>query len=493
MARFGLCSGAYASQSVDADAQICLNWYPEADESGQGKSAAVLYQRGGLKLFATCPDQPHRRSLEINGRLFCVSGSTLFEISTTGVATARGTVGNDNNPASLATSATQLVIASAGNVYCLTLATNAFVGPITGLTGANQVGFIDGFFIAKIGTSQQFFVSNVGDGSTWDLSSTAIVSVFPGNVVSMITDHRELCLLGERQSVCYYDSGNLFPFDVVPAGFMEQGSGAAFGTSKLDNTYLWWGKDELGGRIAWRANGYTPVRISTHAIENELRGYSTISDAVSFSCQSNGHTFWVTQFPSADKTWVYDVATQQWSQWTYFSNGVNHAFLGISHVYAFSKHLIGDRQSGNLYQMDDSLLDDAGSAISCIRRAPYIAEESQRIQFVSFELEIESGLGPNIPLTDGAGNARDPQIMLRWSDDGGKNWKGNRILNAGQLGKFTKRLRAFGLGSCWGTKGRIFEISKTDAFACRVIDGYVQAIPDMGPTPRLSAKLRSQA
>lgn len=464
-----------------------MNLYPEANGSN-AKSDYSLLSTPGYSLFSTCPDQPHRGSLEINGRVFCVSGSTLFEISALGVATARGTVGNDGNQASLAASSIQVMIASEGQAFCLTLATNTLTGPVAGLTGVTQVGYDDGFFTATIGNSAQIFVSNLLDGTTWNLSNSAIVSVFPGNIVSTILDHRELCLLGNKQSVCYYDSGNVFPFDVVPGGFMEQGSAATFGAIKADNTYFWLGQDDRGGRIIWRAQGYTPSRISTHAIENQLRTYSTVSDCVAWSYQSNGHTFVVFQFPTADKTWVYDVATQLWHQRSFFQNGNHHAFLGISHVYAFSKHLIGDRQSGNLYQMDDSINDYAGNPKVWVRRAPYIASEGVWISFKELEIEMDTGVG----LASGQGS--DPQIMLRWSNTYANTWVTADNRSIGKQGNYQTRVRWSGrLGRCWGTKGRVFEISGSDPVPVKITDGYIQASPDMGPTPRLSAKLRSQA
>lgn len=50
--RFGIVGPSYTSQSVNADAQQTMNWYPEQIESGAGNAPIVLYPTPGLKVFA---------------------------------------------------------------------------------------------------------------------------------------------------------------------------------------------------------------------------------------------------------------------------------------------------------------------------------------------------------------------------------------------------------------------------------------------------------
>src|SRR6185437_9056665 len=121
------------------------------------------------------------------------------------------------------------------------LASNALTGPIATIAGVVQVAYVDGFFLALIGDSAQFFVSDAEDGTTWDPANSAIVSVFADNVVSMGVVGRQVLFSGEKKSVFYYDSGPLsdvdtFNFAVVPGGMSEQGSAATFGITNADNT-----------------------------------------------------------------------------------------------------------------------------------------------------------------------------------------------------------------------------------------------------------------
>src|SRR6266849_4841841 len=165
----------------------------------------ILVQTPGLVSIAAL-DGPSRGQLEYNGRLFVVAGSYLYEIVETAsgfpitvTANNLGQVTNDSLPASLAANETQLLVASGGNVYLLTLATNAFAQvPAANFTLPSgpapviQVAFCDSFFLALLANSQTIQISNVLDGGNWNLNGQIVVSVFPDNVMGMIVDHREV-------------------------------------------------------------------------------------------------------------------------------------------------------------------------------------------------------------------------------------------------------------------------------------------------------------
>lgn len=509
MSRFGFIGGAYQAQAFSADAQICMNLFVEKVESGAGKNDLCLLGTPGLKLFATLADQPNRSNgtwqVQIPNspqRSFAISGGTLFEVFTDGTSIARGNVANDGQPVSMASSNIQLMVASGGQAYCLNFATNVLTGPIATIVGVTQVFYLDGFFLAFIGGTASLFVSTALDGTNWDPAQKAIVSVFGDNIISAAVTQRQFCLLGEKQSVCYYDSGNVFPLDVVPGGFSEQGSAAAFGLAKSDNTLFGIWADERGGGVAFRAQGYTMQRISTHAIEYAWQNYSTIADAVAYSFQDQGHTIVHWYFPTANKSWRYDVATGLWHEVGFWNGNSFDGHRSCSHMFAFGKHLVGDPKSGNIYQMSQptsdgaggwNFCDDFGNTIRRVRRSPYIGQVGIFNFVDSIEFVMDVGLGPSIQLSDGAGNPRDPQAMLRVSKDGGHNWISDRILNLGQIGKFATRVKTNRFGKFQGGSGMIFELSLSDPVPVRITDADLVGTPELQPVKRLPQRLREQA
>lgn len=517
MARFGFVGPTYTSQSMLADCQQCMNWYPETIESGQGKSQMALYPTPGLRLVATIAGKV-RGCLGVTsgpggGRAFFVGGGNLYELTAAGVATLIGPVGNDFKLVSMAVNGSagnQLAICSAGQIYiynlsalkpsgAIQLAPGTLSGTMGGLQGfATKVVFCDGYFVATLADSNKFQVSALEDGSTWNPLSVQQVSVFAENIGAMVTAYRQLWIFGvDGHSQVYYNSGaNAFtPFDVIGAGgvgYMEEGINAPDSLAVLDNAPFWIGGNVNGSGIAWRANGYTPLRVSNHAVETAWAAYpKKCSDAVGYSYRDQGHTFWLLRFPSANNgfgaTWVFDTATQMWHERGYWSQkgftGYS-AHLSTCHCFAFNMHLVGDWNSGNIYSMELAALDDNGTPIRRFRRAPHVSTEQQWIYHHELQVDMEVGDGPIPALLDGAGNPRDPQVMLRWSNDGGRTWGNEHWKGAGQAGTYETRARWLRLGRA---RDRVYEIAVTDPIAWRIVEAYLRASPGFDvPTERLS-------
>src|ERR1700690_2274057 len=152
MSRFGFCSGSYTLQSVNADCQSAINLFPQNDESGLGKSAVILLPTAGTSLFSAAPvTGKGRGTYTFNGRTFTVAGTCFYETLSNGSTTKINTVAMDGNPVSWAANPVQLLIASAGIVYCFTFATNTLT-VVTALAGINiiQVAYTDAFFLALV-------------------------------------------------------------------------------------------------------------------------------------------------------------------------------------------------------------------------------------------------------------------------------------------------------------------------------------------------------
>jgi len=517
MSRFDLIGPTYQSQSLVADCQLTCNWYVEFIESQRGKSAMALYPTPGTSLFATIPGGgPSRAKLEINGRCFEVSGPNFVELFANGTFTIIAQVTNDLLSASMAASPQQLLVAAGGNLYVYQLQTQANRAIGTGVAGTfvqvpnanftlpsgavgqvSMVEFIDGFFIVLLRNSQTIYLSTPLDATSWPALNLIVVSVFSDNVQSIVENQRRLWVLGRKRSTVYYDSGGPNIFDVDPSGTIENGAAALFGFCRADNSVFWLDQEERGGGIVRRASGYTPVRVSNHAVETALQGYvragGTISDCFSYSYEEDGHTFVIFQFPTAQKTWAYDVATNMWHERAYWnvSTGLFSAHKSANHAFAFGKHLVGDPGSGNIYQMSIpvasgsgwNFVTDASNPIKRVRRSAHVGLEFKRVFYSELHVDVETGLGPQPPLLDGAGNPRDPQLMLRFSRDYSKTWSNEYALACGQAGQYRKRVRRSRMGS--SKTGMVFELSATDPIPWRLVEGYLEAQPGYVAQERL--------
>ena len=382
--------------------------------------------------------------------------------------------------------------ADTGNV--LGDVTDISVNPVQVAIGQGpfaKIEFLDGYFIALVSDSQIFQISDIEDGATWNPINKFQVSVFAENTPGMIVNQRELWLFGNKRTVVYADSGDpLVPFQPISGAFLEEGIDAPNSLTRMDNSIFWLARDERGHVIGRRANGWTGVRVSNHAVENYWRSYGTTSDAVGYSWQMNGHIFWQLWFPTANATWVYDAATGQWHQRTFapFASSSVQAHRSRSYMFAYNRMLVGDRSTGTIYtqsidQLTD-IVDGNTNSIQRIRRAPHISDEQQWSFHSQLQVYLETGLA------NSSGPGSSPVISLRWSDDGGHTWSTPMLASAGAQGAFRTRCMFRRLGR---TRDRVYELTCTDPIPWRIIDAYLQATPGFTPSSRIVDELRKRA
>ena len=71
---------------------------------------------------------------------------------------------------------------------------------------------------------------------------------------------------------------------------------------------------------------------------------------------------------------------------------------------------------------------------------------------------------PGVGLNSSSPELLDPEMMIRWSDDGGYSWSAERRVELGRLGQTVKRAVIRRLGRTT-QQGRIFEFSVSAAVA----------------------------
>lgn len=467
-APFGFVGPSYTAQSPIIDDEIAMNCFVEISESEGAATQRALLRAPGRKKLATLPEPKVPSDFTVNGRTF-FAGSNLYEMNAAGAITNWGSLGAlPTRPTMMWANETQLVIVNNGNLYVFVLATNTlaavnmaqFNGPIS------QIGFIAGYIVATLQNSHTFQVSNLEDATTWDGLDIATISYFPDNLVSMICDHNECWFWSGKKALGYYVSAGLTfpPLIPIQDAFIENGSGATFATVQADNSILWLDQDERGFMVARRLNGSSGDRISTHATELAWQGYVVSSDAVGWTYQENGHTFWVLYFPTANATWVFDLSQNLWHQRGFWMAGTGSyiADRAMCHTLNFGKHIVGDWATGNIYELSSKYYTDDVDIIRGNRRSPTIVKGNKYFYFDEIEFIMETGLAPAVPLFAGDGvTPRPAQIMLRWSNNGGKTWSNTYTLSVGLQGEYDLRVIKRMLGRA---RKRLWDVSWTDPY-----------------------------
>ena len=333
-------------------------------------------------------------------------------------------------------------------------------------TGANVVDIVDNYFVYNHPSSQQWAASGLLSPITQPLSFSSKDGA-PDNLVSLIVDHREVYLLGENSSEVWVDTGSVpFAFQRIPGTSTQHGIAAAFSVSRVGNSFAYVSKNIRGQAQVVMMNGYIPQRISTHAVENTLTG-QTISDAIAWTYQLEGHEVYVVSFPTIDLTWAYDFTTSMWHKWLYTDNtNTYHRHRGNCCALFQGNVLVGDYDNGIIYKLDSNNYTDNGQLIKRVRRAPHLVTDLQRQYFDELQIQFQPGVG----LSTGQGN--DPQAMLRWSDDGGSTWSNEHWTTIGLTGSYKNRAIWRRLGQ---TRDRVFEVTVTDPIKAVIISANLKA------------------
>lgn len=451
MSALGLVGGAYQTTT---SVQECVNLYPEVTEQG-GRNKGSLRSVPGLVSFATFAEGPVRGMHVMNGLLYVVSGTTLYSVTSAGATTSRGTI-TGSDPVGMASNiGFQLMITTGSVGYIYTTA-----GGLTTISdtdfpaNADVVHYMDTYFIVNNRTTQEFWISASGDGTTWNGLDFASKEGEPSNLVTLIPNHLDLFLFGEKTYEVWKNTGDPdFTFQRQDGVFQERGCGAKWSVVNLDNTVYFLGDD----KIVYRIDGYLPVRVSDHGVESALEGVD-VSGAVAYAYTERGHYFYVLNVNGL--TWVYDATFSGLTgrpTWHQRRTGIgSNRWRVNNYIYAYGKHLGGDYSRGIVWEIDPDTYTDNGSEIERIRTLPHIYSDTLPIVIDKLELSMRTGVG-NSAVTD-------PQVWLEVSKDGGKTWGDRMLRSMGGVGQYDTRViwRRLGRARNW-----VFRLTTTEP--CEVI------------------------
>jgi hypothetical protein len=498
---------AYVARSVNAADNRMVNLFPEVIPN-EGKEAGFLNRAPGLSLLTTVGTGPVRGLWSFEGFMYAVSGNTLYKINSAYTATALGTIAGTGQ-VSMSDNGTQLFVAANGPSYIYNSNTNVFQ-QITDpdFPGALTVSYLDGYFTFNEPNSQKIWVTSLLDGLSVDPLDFASAEGSPDGLVAVIVNNREAWLFGTNSIEVWYDAGTPdFPLARIQGASNEIGCAATFSVAKLDNSIFWLGQDARGRGIVYRNNGYTGVRASNHAIEWQIQQYGDISNAIAYTYQQDGHSFYVLTFPTVQKTWVYDVVTQSWHERAGWSNGNFIRYRPNCQTAFNSEVILGDYESGNLYAYDLDVYADNGQIQKWLRSWRVIPSGQNNLRRTaqhSLQLDCETGVGLNgidvddnvewffytssgdqlvtntgdlllfsPPIVQGA----NPEVMLRWSDDGGHTWSNEHWASMGRIGQYGRRVFWRRLGMTMKLRDRVYEVSGTDPVKIAIVGAELLLSP----------------
>ena len=450
-------------KSVNVNSQITVNMFPQIESDG-AKNAISLQRTPGLKFNSTVASGVCRspRPILWNGSGYMVIGTQLVKIAS-GTASVVGTLSTSTGNVSMSSNINHLMVVDGtkGWTWDDSTFTDIFNGDSDFVKTSTMCTYMDGYSIVNKAGFGTFTISSLNDSTAWAAGDVASAEANPDDITALIATHKELWLFGPQTSELWYNSGNAdFPFEPYRNGTVEWGIHAPFSLAKADESLFWLSQNREGKGIVLSARGTSPVAISTRDIESEIGEITTISDAIGWTYQQKGHTFYVLTFPTGDRTFVYDVASNMWHRRRSF--GVER-WRAFGALFDGKKHYCGDYANNNIYELDLDTYTDNGTTISCTRRTQVIHKDRQRLRVERIELDVEAGVGVSV------GQGSDPKIMMRYSKDGGHTWSNEQWRDLGAMGKYGQRVywTTLGIGRQW-----VFEFTVTDPIRFSMYGGY---------------------
>jgi len=380
--------GAYSDDAKAWSDQDTVNWIPVVAERGGTRTPTMLRDAPGLVVISDLgTNAPIRGTHNVEGLLLAVSGNKLFKIGVDGAGTEIGTIPGVER-VSMAhnqiTGGNEVAIANGQSGYVYNTVTETLT-QITddGFPGAISFDFCDGY-IMGIEPGRRFgFHSQLAAAGDYNTLDRYEAEGSPDKLVGQIVTHREWWLFGERTIEPYTNTGAATgTFQRASGTVIEVGAASRYAICQMDNSVFWLG----GDGVVYRANGYTPVRISTHAIEQAIARCNT-AQAFAFTLEDRGHKIFSLPFPDG-QTWGYDAASGEWHRRQ--SYGLDRWRINTLTKWR-GAWIAGDYSNGRIYQLDWNTSNEAGDILERRRITGVLSDSQNPVTVNGVALVFDTG------------------------------------------------------------------------------------------------------
>lgn len=336
---------------------------------------------------------------------------------------------------------------------------------------ADTTSYFDTYFVMNRSGTNEFFISGQNNGAPpYDGLQFASAEVTSSRILAIVINLEQLLILKEDAIETWYDAGTAdFPFQRYDGATVEKGLAGSRAWVKQDQSVFFLSNQG----IVYRLLGSIPIQVSTPAIEDMIQAAPSFNDAQCFAFTIAGHQMVVLTLPSVPLTLIYDLQSGLWHEresWD-AQNQTLGRWRGSCSVRAYGQIMVGDAFSNQIGILDLDTYTEYGNTIRGLAITPPIHQDRKRIFMSRFELDVETGVG----LNDGQGS--DPQMMMDYSDDGGRTWSSpQQWRSMGKIGAYLTRLRWMSLGQF---RQRVMRVTVTDPVRRTIISAHADMTAGM--------------
>jgi hypothetical protein len=454
------------SDGQDVNVFPCIN-------QDDAKAPLTLSERPGLKrLFKPAGASQVRGGVIVGRTMYSVVGSGFFETNLdTLQSTLIYTLPSDSGKAWVernANSQVLIVTPDKGFVF------NWFTREMTQILdedfpGAVSLAFLQQYAITVDPDSGRLRNCELNDFTNWEGTAFVTAEAAPDNLLAIIADHKEIVALGASTTEIYRNSGDVAAvFQSLDGGFFEIGINAPASVAKVSNVVLF-----LDNTLQVRLiESYSPLVVSTDNLSYQIGQMSRTDDAEGMGYIWRGHAFYVLTFPTANRTFAYDVTSSAlanrniWHELRSFPVDSENRWRGSFVLQDNMTVYVGDHSNGWIYTLDENTHTDNLEPMQRLWTCAAVNDKDRNrlIFHLELELEVEMGVGTEAVET--------PQVEMTYSDDNGKTWSSGLLSSIGGPGEYKNRARWFGLGSA---RNRIYRFMISDDVKVEVVGVYLRA------------------
>ena len=430
-------SGVYTDETGDFRTSYPQNLVPIPAITGIAQG--YLRPADGITQFATGPGTD-RGGINWRGTCYRVMGTKLVSVSSTGVITEIGEVG-DGAFCRFDYSFDRLGIVSDTRLYyydgaTLTQVTDSDLGPVLDMV------WVDGYFMTTDGS--HLVVTELADPTQVNPLKYGSSEGDPDPVVALRKVHREVYALN-RYTVEVFSNvgGEFFPFERVPGALIPRGAVGTRAVTPFMETLAYVGSGRNEPPAVWWINSYNPVKLSTREIDRILQSYSeyTLSQIVTEVFTDKNQQCLKIHLP--DKTLVYDGSTSRDAQtpvWYVLHSGLVNPtqYRARGFVWCYDRWIFGDPTDTTLGTYTSTVSTHYGDRIGWEFGTAVLFNEGRGAIVHNLELHSLPGYVPT---------GVDPTIWTSYSLDG-LTWSQEHPAKAGKQGQYEQRIT-------WRRQGRM--------------------------------------
>lgn len=428
----------------------CVNLYAE-EGLPDSKAPLALYRDDGIEDWADLGSGQLSRGTFTTkaGALLAVGGTTLYSVDSLGNNAALGTVPGAGRVLMDQNLDQVVILNEAGDSYLYDTATAAF-SQITDpdYSPASSMCTFGQYTVWTRAGTGVFYLSNLANAASIDALDIASAEERPDILVRAFRVEKILHLFGTATLELWYESGDEFPLDRIADGVIDVGCAAKYSIASIDSRAYWLGV-EAGGFSVRRLNGNQPEIISSAAMCDELATYSRVDDAYAFAYSVGRHAFYCITFPTAGRSWRFDLRTQLWTARESIDpvTALPGRWRPFDVAAAYGRVAFADSFSGKIGFLDANTHTEHGLALPWQTVSAPVHADRRLVTFNRVEVEMNTGTA-SIGVTDA-------RALLSWSDDEGRTWSNEYERSMGLTGQYSKRLVWTNLGSA---RSRVFRL-----------------------------------